>query len=152
MNFESFIKKLKIYTKMKKIIIFVIVSIFYVSCQQEITLEGTVEGRFSIGPLCGIEPANADENHPCGLSFEQLDAIYGKYTVQLINASTAKVIAEKKMDRTGLYSFSVPDGVYNLYYQPQVTTTNKIQKLPTGFKVSAGQKTTMDISIDTGLR
>lgn len=138
---------------MKKIIIFVIASIFYLSCkQEEVILEGTLEGRFTIGPLCGIEPANADENHPCGLSFEQLDAIYGKYTVQLINASTGKVVAEKKMDRTGLYSFSVPDGMYNLEYQPHVSTTNKVQKLPTGFKVSAGEKTTIDISIDTGLR
>lgn len=138
---------------MRKIIIFVIASIFYLSCQQEeIALDGTVEGHFSIGPLCGIEPANADENHPCGLSFEQLDAIYSKYTVQLIDARSAKVVAEKKMDRTGLYTFSVPDGLYNLEYQPHVTTTSKVQKLPTGFKVSAGQKTTMDISIDTGLR
>lgn len=148
-----FIKDIKIYTKMKKIIIFVIASVFYLSCQkEEINLNGTVEGKFSIGPLCGIEPANADESHPCGLSFEQLDAIYGKYTVQIIDASTAKVVAEKKMDRTGIYSFSIPDGLYNLDYQPHVTTTSKVQKLPTGFKVSAGQKTTMDINIDTGLR
>lgn len=56
------------------------------------------------------------------------------------------------MDRTGIYSFSVPDGLYSLEYQPHVTTTSKVQKLPTGFKVIAGQTITIDISIDTGLR
>lgn len=96
MNLTS-IKELKVSTKMKKIIIFVIVSIFYLSCQkEEVNLNGTVEGKFSIGPLCGIEPANADESHPCGFSFEQLDAIYSKYKIQIIDASTAKVVAEKK--------------------------------------------------------
>jgi len=91
-----FIKDIKIFTQMKKIIIFVIASIFYLSCQkEEINLIGTVEGKFSIGPLCGIELANAYESYPCGFSLEQLDAIYCKYTVQIIDTRTDKFDAEK---------------------------------------------------------
>lgn len=138
---------------MKKIIILIVVSIFYVSCQKtNILADGIIEGKFSIGPLCGIEPVTADEAHPCGLSFEQLDTIYGQYKVQLIDVSTAQVIAEKKMDRTGVYSFTVAEGTYSLDYQPHVTTTNKAQTLPTGIKLSAGQKLTLDMNINTGLR
>jgi hypothetical protein len=138
---------------MKNILAFIVVSIFYLSCQKsDVAVDGTIYGQFTVGPLCGIEPSTADEAHPCGLSFEQLDVIYSKYTVQLIDFSTSKLIAEKKMDRTGAYSFTAPEGLYSLEYTPHITTTTKAQKLPTGFKISAGQKISMDISLDTGLR
>ncbi len=135
---------------MKKLIVLILVSIFYLSCEKlGIISEGTIEGKFTIGPLCGIESVNADENHPCGFSFEQLDAIYGQYKVQLINESTGKVVAEKKMDRTGLFSFQAEAGIYKLDYNPHVTTV-KTQSIPSGITLKDGQKLKFDINVTTG--
>ncbi|WP_340227792.1 hypothetical protein [Emticicia oligotrophica] len=139
---------------MKKMFFLIVTAVFYVSCQlAEVDVNGIIEGKFTLSPLCGVEPINADENHPCGYSFEQLDTIYGQYKVQVIDATTLKVIAEKKMDHTGQFSFTVPKGTYNLDYQPHISTPSNItQSLPNGITLRAGEKITKDISINTGIR
>jgi hypothetical protein len=138
---------------MKKAILLIIVSVFYLSCAKT-EIVGTVEGQFVIAPLCGIEPTTADELHPCGLSFEALDKIYNTYKVQLINTSTSMVVAEKQMDHTGLYSFSVPEGSYSLDYTPHILygSNKPSNDKAISLQVKASQTTTMNINVNTGLR
>ncbi|WP_435353852.1 hypothetical protein [Emticicia sp. SJ17W-69] len=140
---------------MKKVILSIVISVFYLSCGKiEVLPEGTIEGRFEIGPLCGVEPITADEQHPCGLSFEALDKIYEVYKVQLINTNTSAVVAEKKMDHTGMFSFTVPEGSYNLDYTPHILygSNKPSSDKAINLAVKASQVTTVNITVNTGLR
>jgi hypothetical protein len=91
---------------------------------------GTLYGTAVIGPLCGIVPANMPpSDNPCGFTDAQMDNAYGYYKVVAKTRENDKVVAEKKLDRTGQFSFELPIGEYKVNIEPNTlgVSTNKDQ-------------------------
>lgn len=89
----------------------------------EIQPKGTVEGKVTIGPLCGFATDSASlakGGNPCGMTNDEVDAIYGQYSIVLSNSVTNSIPQRKKLDRTGLFSFEAQEGDYSLNLESSI--------------------------------
>ncbi len=116
---------------------------------------GTVEGKVSIDPLCGYAPNPTDKN-PCGLTDEQLDGVYGKYTVVLSSVSkpSSSTVLRKKLDRTGLFLFEVEEGEYLLNLessQQNALMFSDKASIEKTIKISSSQKLFVELNVNTGI-
>ncbi|MEZ4904728.1 MAG: hypothetical protein R2822_24750 [Spirosomataceae bacterium] len=112
----------------------------------------SIAGRVQITPLCGNVPTNINtEIHPCGFSKKELDEIYGAYQVVLKSASL-ELLAEKVLDGSGIFSFSVKEGEYII----DVTSKKPYGSPPKGVAqkvaVQKNQKIDIEIVVHTGIR
>jgi len=116
----------------------------------------TIEGKISVGPLCGNIPIidlNKSGN-PCGFSNEDMDRIYGQYTVVLKNSSNV-VTAQKILDRTGVFVFEVKEGTYMLNIESltqNVLLERNKEKYQQSITVAKNEKKMVTLNIDTGIR
>lgn len=120
---------------------------------------GTIEGKVTIGPLCGIVPSGTlggDRNNPCGLSDEALNKIYAEYKVVLGDANAPQVkLKDFVLDRTGTFKFEIPEGDYQVEVQKvdgSAVGINNSQKNTTAAKVIKNQTTKIEINVNTGIR
>lgn len=113
---------------------------------------GIVEGKVIIGPLCGYA-LDPNSDNPCRLTNEELDRIYGEYTVILSNANGSITPLRKKLDRTGVFLFEVEEGSYNVYLESSVqnalafSAKTNIEKT---VKVSSQQRVLVELNVNTG--
>ena len=113
---------------------------------------GIIEGKVSIGPLCGyaIDP-NSD--NPCRLTNEELDRIYGEYTVIISSENSYITPLRKKLNRTGVFLFDAEEGSYKVYLESAVqnalafSVKTSIEKT---VKVSRQQRVFVELNINTG--
>jgi hypothetical protein len=103
---------------------------------------GVLEGTVSIGPLCPVEP--------CQISPEQLAAVYAARKVIVYNADRSSVIKELSLDQSGKYMTELPQGQYIVDINH--VGIDRSAQVPTTVIIESGKTTTLDISIDTGLR
>lgn len=120
---------------------------------------GTVEGQVVIGPLCGNVTAESDNSNPCGFSDDLLDDIYSKYKVEISSASSGKLVSKPViLDRTGLFSFEVPVGSYNVeVIRPEGSTTptspmNNINDVKKTVSVTEGETVKLILQVNTGIK
>lgn len=119
----------------------------------DVTPVGILEGKVTIGPLCGFPTDPNNSINPCGLSNTELDAIYGQYFVVLSNENGVTSPLRKKLDRTGLFSFEVEEGNYNIKLETSVQDGLKFSaKASTEktVKISSKQKVYVELDINTG--
>jgi hypothetical protein len=113
---------------------------------------GIVEGKVSIGPLCGFTMDPNSEN-PCGLTNEELDRIYGEYTVILSSEHGYTAPLKRKLDRTGVFLFEVEGGRYNVYLESDIqnalafSAKTSVEKT---VKVSSKQRVFVELNVNTG--
>lgn len=102
---------------------------------------GTLRGTVTIGPNCPV----ARENVSCPPSPEA----YTSREVAVTNAS-GTVVAKTHFATDGTYHFTLSPGTYSL----NVTSTGAgySKELPQSVVITAGQETTVDFSLDTGIR
>ncbi len=87
------------------------------------------------------------------MSNAELDAIYGQYSVVLSNENGLTSPLRKKLDRTGLFSFEVEEGNYNIKLESSVQDGLKFSaKASTEktVKISSEQKVYVELDINTG--
>lgn len=122
---------------------------------------GTIEGNVSIGPLCGTVPVSdlINSDNPCGFTNEQLDGIYGKYKVEISDANKGKTVAKSViLDHTGLFSFRVPVGSYDVKVvmpegsAPQNTLMNGSSSVKEGLTVTKGEVVQLTFNVNTDIR
>ena len=99
---------------------------------------GTVTGRLSVGPLCPVEPCDAD---PLDFSSNQ---------VILESSSGQKIPISLYTDGT-IYSTKVAPGTYQITLK-DCTWLGCEQELPKAVTVEADKTTEVLINIDTGIR
>lgn len=139
---------------MKKLAILIVIALL--GCQA-VEPMATVEGKVSIGPLCGNIPiVGIDKNssNPCGFSNEQMDNFYGQYAVIIKDASDA-VINKKKLDRTGAFSFEVKAGTYVLDIETATSgalISGDRASLQKRVTVEKNEVKSVEIYINTGIR
>lgn len=112
---------------------------------------GIVEGKVSIGPLCGYA-LDPNSDNPCRLTNEELDRIYGEYTV-VVSAENGGSILRKKLDRTGAFLFEVEEGIYNIYLEssvPNALAFSAKTNIEKTVKVSSQQRVFIELNVNTG--
>jgi len=113
---------------------------------------GIVEGKVNIDPLCGytIDP-NSD--NPCRLTNEELDRIYGDYTVLISSEKSHITPLRKKLDRTGVFLFEVEEGPYKVYLESAIKNALALSvktNIEKNVKVSNQQRVFVELNVNTG--
>lgn len=104
---------------------------------------GTLEGKVAIGPISPVEQVGAT---PALLPAEA----YTSRGIEILKGGKDDVYKTVHFNADGSYSVSLPAGNYTVR---QIADEMYLAKdLPTSVKITAGEVTTLDISIDTGIR
>jgi hypothetical protein len=107
--------------------------------------KGILQGHISIGPLCPVERNPPDPN--C-LPTEQTYAAYAMTVYRVGAGDPGPLLKETTFtgDKDGNYKIELPTGSYVIR---QETGISKFSKT---VAIKAGETTTLDIDIDTGIR
>lgn len=130
--------------------------LFLFGCESVAVEAGIVEGKVTIGPLCGNIPAGTTGTNPCGFTDEQMDQIYSKYKVAIYSESNPKTaLKEVVLNRTGSFSFEVPTGGYSVEVilpQGSVAATQMGSELKKTVSVTKSFVTTISLNVNTGIQ
>jgi hypothetical protein len=133
--------------------------IFLLSCGlTEVEPSSTINGKVSIGPLCGIVPEESSgiqkSGNPCGLSDAQMDSVYSKYSVVLKNSNNL-LIAEQILNKNGKFSFLVEEGSYKLSVESSkvnFSTFNQESNIKKEVKITKNSISSFEFFINTGIQ
>lgn len=119
---------------------------------------GTVEGKVTIGPLCGNIPIVTNTSNPCGFSDEQIDQIYSKYKVSINGVVSGKIVTkEYVLNKVGVFTFEVPVGAYKIEVILPDGSANQTGLIPQNnlkkdIIISKNQVIKIDFEVNTGIR
>jgi len=112
---------------------------------------GILQGEVTIGPLCPVEP--------CNLPPEQIAKFYEARKVIVYDKTTKSKVAEVNLDKNGRYTFSLKAGEYIVDVSDAEGNALPLDgrrpigsAIPEEVEVKAGEITTLDFDIDTGIR
>ena len=136
--------------------IILVAFLFLLGCENVAIDAGIIEGKVTIGPLCGNIPVGITGNNPCGLTDEQMDQVYSKYKVAIYSESNRKTaLKEVVLNRTGAFSFEVPTGGYSVEVvlpQGSGTSTQLDSELKKTVSVTKSMVTTISLNVNTGIQ
>jgi hypothetical protein len=106
---------------------------------------GYLEGVITIGPICPVEKIPPDPG--CLPTAET----YKAYPVSVFTSDGKRKIAQLNPSLDGTFSSKLPPGNYLIVLE---TAKNSIggSNLPASVSISSGEKTLLNIDIDTGIR
>lgn len=141
---------------MKNIMLILVAFLFLFGCESVAIDAGIVEGKVTVGPLCGNIPAGTTGTNPCGFTDEQMDQVYSKYKVAIYSESSPKTaLKEVILNRTGAFSFEVPTGGYSVEVvlpQGSVASTQLGSELKKTVSVTKSMVTTISLNVNTGIQ
>lgn len=141
---------------MKNVMLLLVVFLSLFGCENVAVEAGIVEGKLSIGPLCGNIPAVTTGTNPCGFTDEQMDQVYSKYKVAIYSENNPKTaLKEVVLNRTGAFSFEVPTGGYSVEVvlpQGSVALTQLGSELKKTVSVTKNMVTTISLNVNTGIQ
>ena len=141
---------------MKNIMSLLVAFLFLFSCENVPIDAGIVEGKVTIGPLCGNIPVGTTGTNPCGFTNDQMDQVYSKYKVAMYSVNSPKVVLkEVVLNRTGTFSFEVPTGGYSvevLIPQGSAANTQLGSELKKMVSISKSKITTISLNVNTGIQ
>lgn len=100
--------------------------------------EGTLAGRVTIGPLCPVEPCNSTTNPYPGHEIVVRDA-------------DGVFVAAIPLNDDGTFLGTVPVGEFEVELEPCEFLGCQFGS-PTSVSVKDGERTVLDLDIDTGIR
>lgn len=123
------------------ILVLAVAAGYFVLNKQNKTGTGILEGKVSIGPVCPVERLD----QPCDVSAET-------YTSRevIITKFDKSVYGYQHLEADGSYRFVVSSGLYML--EIGKLGIDRAVGLPKSIEIKAGQTTTVNFSIDTGVR
>ena len=112
------------------------------SVTPDVKINGFLEGRLTIGPICPVEP--------CNISDDQKKQVYEIRKIQIFTSDGKTLVKELIADyKTEMYRVELPEGKYTVNVTnagiPGVFTSKEVT-------VEPNNTTTLDINIDTGIR
>jgi|GEM_PF-6826836 len=141
---------------MQKLIVIALITLLGCSAIPEPL--ATIEGKVSIGPLCGnipvVNPNLPKSENPCGLSNDELDKIYGQYTV-VLKSNTETSVLQQKLTRTGLFTFNIKEGSYTLNIESSVQNALRFsqkESIQKSINVAKNEKSYVELYVNTGIR
>lgn len=129
--------------------------LFLFGCENVAIDAGIVEGKVTVGPLCGNIPAETIGANPCGFTDEQMNQIYSKYKVAIYSESSPKLaLKEVVLSRTGSFTFEVPTGAYSVeVVLPEGSAAAQLRsELKKTVNVTKSQVTTISLNVNTGIQ
>jgi hypothetical protein len=106
--------------------------------------EGTLSGKVTIGPICPVERPDV----PCPVPAEAYEA--RKILVYIQLKGGLALYSDVSIKTDGTYSVNLPEGAYVVEMKPN--GIDRSPDVPADIVIKAGETTTLDISIDTGIR
>ncbi|CAH0994181.1 hypothetical protein EMA8858_00289 [Emticicia aquatica] len=145
---------------MKNLMLIISFLILLFACENtsvELNDVATIEGKVTIGPLCGNVPIIANNSNPCGFSDDQMNLVYSKYKVDLSGQVDGKTITkEVVLNKTGVFTFEVPVGTYKVeVILPEGGSSNQFNaqgSLTKQVSLVKNQTSKVEINVDTGIR
>lgn len=113
------------------------------ACAPTPAATGSLAGHVTIGPLAPVAIAGQPEPTPP-------PEVYAARRVVVRTADGARELAQLTIDAQGSYRVDLPAGVYQIDINR--SGMDSAAGLPAQVEVRAGATTTLDISIDTGIR
>lgn len=113
---------------------------------------GIIEGKVVIAPLCGFV-LDPNSDNPCRLTNEELNKIYGEYTVLLISENSNFTPLRKKFDRTGVFLFEVEEGNYTVKLESSIQNAlafSSKANIEKTVKVTSQQRVFVELNVNTG--
>ena len=103
---------------------------------------GILQGKVTIGPICPVE----SKDHPC----EPPPSLFTSHKLVILNEKGEQVV-QVAISGTGDYKTELNAGTYSVDFTPRdIGLPGAFH--PLDVEVTAGQTTTLDIHIDTGIR
>ena len=118
----------------------------FFGCVQSAEEKGTLKGHITIGPLCPVE------TNPPNPNCQPTEKTYEAYEFKVLridgSGSELAVILEQTFtgDKNGNYEIMLQKGTYEIMQE------TGISKYSNTVVLKAGEITTLDIDIDTGIR
>jgi hypothetical protein len=104
--------------------------------------EGYLEGKVSIGPICPVERPD----NPCPVPPEA----YAARMILIYVKDGTTLVGEVSIKTDGTYDIALPAGEYVVNLKPN--GIDRSAEVPADVFIKEGETTTLDISIDTGIR
>jgi hypothetical protein len=112
-------------------------------CSQQSIAPGILQGKVSIGPICPVQ------RNPPDPSCQPTAETYKAYPITVYSAGKKMTVSQLPVNGDGTFSMELSPGNYVLdRQQGGVGGSN----LPQEFIIKSGQTTTLEISVDTGIR
>jgi hypothetical protein len=103
---------------------------------------GILQGKVTIGPLCPVE----SKDQPC----EPSPSLFTSHKLVILNQKGEQVV-QVDISGSGDYKTELNSGSYSVDYTPRdIGIPGSFH--PPSIEVNAGETTTLDIHIDTGIR
>ena len=114
-------------------------------CTQANPQNGILQGHITIGPLCPVETVTSD---PSCLPTEQTYAAYELTVYRVVGgpSGTLEKVTTFRGDKDGNYKIELLEGSYELSQDSGISVYQQ------EFSIKAGETTSLDIDIDTGIR
>lgn len=119
-----------------------ILQTFKFSDSSSATTKGTLNGHVTVGPICPVEQVG----HPCQPSPQA----YMVRQVGVFTQDGSKLITSQHLDANGNYQFSLDPGIYTIKASGMMV--DQLTALEGIVTIKGGQATTLNFSIDTGIR
>lgn len=126
---------------MRRILFLLVITLLLVGCTSGEA--GTLAGYVRVGPLQPVAQAGVPEPTPP-------PEVYAERKVVVYNASGDREVARVDIGPDGAYSFALQPGAYTIDINHLGIDVAK--GLPAIVEIRAGETTTLDIDIDTGIR
>lgn len=104
---------------------------------------GTLRGTVEIGPVLPVLREGDPVPTPSG-------QVFTSRGIEVFLSGTDRVIASAYFDESGRYSIQLPRGRYRVELMP--TGVDRAEELPKEIEIHANQVSTLDLTIDTGIR
>jgi hypothetical protein len=106
-----------------------------------VTVNGYLEGKLTIGPLCPVEP--------CSISDQQKQQAYEARKIQILMPDKSTIVKEIIADyRTEMYRTDLPEGRYFVNVTNAGIGNFELKEVT----IEASKTTVLNIDIDTGIR
>jgi hypothetical protein len=125
------------------IVAFVVLSSCLSACADTAANTGVLRGQLKIFSPKEVELGDGD------ISTASAN-LYAKYPLVVLSADGKKQIATFTADQNGTFRVELPAGEYMLDVKDRVR--KHVRAKPQKFKVTAGQKVSVNLELDTGIR
>ncbi len=112
--------------------------------QNQISENGILEGKVTIGPLCPVERIPPDP------SCQPTEETYKAWPIAVYTADKETKVTQIEPNLDGTYKINLSAGNYIVDLENQQPIGGR--NLPATISINSGRTTTLNIDIDTGIR
>ncbi len=125
------------------IVLFLVSALLLVACTNQTASAGTLEGKVAVGPLTPVEQAGVTPPAPPA-------EVFTSRGIEIRQKDDADVYKTIHFNADGTYAISLHEGTYTVRLIS--SGIDRAAELPASVKITAGEVTELNITIDTGIR